>query len=216
MEKEEWYDLLERKKLTVDELTDAVKDREVQIADFQEHSAVQDKEIASLCDRIAVLEADLINITVLQRESIEVAAKQAEEDVQVLLVSQHALQGQLQGQRQGLEMLLRARGITLPELKVDEEQEDEQPGVFDDGDLEEVANEAAMAAIAAILKAETEVFEKVVYDELTSTLEQQQSMAEEKNAQEEKEEPEDDEPLQKEELSCPMDQHKHQLMRRLV
>lgn len=176
IEKGEWHNTLESKLGDLESLTQRVDLKDTTIGQLT--TELNDKTLYShvLEVRVDVLEQDLVNITMLQRDAIQKSLEIAENDIQHMLASNAVLQGQLQGQTQGLQLLLRERSIALP-AKPEEEEEDKDP----DGTMDEhAADEAAFAARSAINQSECEVYEKAVYDEVTTSFsEQEQSMEEE-------------------------------------
>eukprot|EP00545_Synedropsis_sp_CCMP1620_P005396 CAMPEP_0119026086 /NCGR_PEP_ID=MMETSP1176-20130426/34837_1 /TAXON_ID=265551 /ORGANISM="Synedropsis recta cf, Strain CCMP1620" /LENGTH=476 /DNA_ID=CAMNT_0006981743 /DNA_START=18 /DNA_END=1448 /DNA_ORIENTATION=+ len=177
VEKGEWADLLENKSMTMVNLTQKIEEKDEAVAALVTDLNIKTSYAHELENRVDVLERDLVNITLLQRDAIQKSLEQSEDDIQRMLASNSILQGQLQGQTQGLQLLLQERAIALPPPVVEIKEEIFVP---DDLLLEDVATEAARAASAAINQAQNEIYEKSVYQEMTESFgTQEQSFTEE-------------------------------------
>jgi hypothetical protein len=181
-EKGEWHNTLDSRLGDLQSLTERIELKDTTIGELTTELNAKTLYSHELEERVDVLEQDLINITLLQRDAIQKSLEMAEEDIQNMLASNAVLQGQLQGQTQGLQLLLRERSIALPAAEPEEEEVDEDP----DGTMDEhAAMEAAQAVRAAINQSEYEVYEKAVYDKVTTSFsEQEQSMEEEEEKKE--------------------------------
>jgi hypothetical protein len=181
IEKGEWHNTLESRLGDLESLTQQIELKDATIGELTTDLNSKTLYSHELEDRVDVLEQDLVNITLLQRDAIQKSLELAEDDIQRMLTSNAVLQGQLQGQTQGLQLLLRERSIALPAEPKKEEVDKDPDGTMD----ERAATEAADAARAAINQSEYEVYEKAVYDEVTTLLsEQEQSMEEEEEKKE--------------------------------
>lgn len=182
VEKGTWQETLERKEETLDSLIQKIKDKDQETTALQQQLEIRSEETLDLMDRVETLEQDLRNITMLQQDSVAASMRRAEEDIQRMLASQSILAGRLQGQSQGLALLLQEREICWPpppppppaaaSALVGEEQH------TDDRQMKDVSAAAAMAATAAITLAEYEEFEKDVFEEVEDEILQQESILE--------------------------------------
>ena len=190
VEKGTWREILETKEETLDAMIKKIEDKDQELMRMRSELQLRSEEIRilQLADRVEMLEGDLCNITLLHNNSISVSMRQAETDINRMMQSQTILAGMLQGQSQGLALLLKERGIALapppPPPVVRAEHKD-------DTAMEEASAAAAQAATAAINQAEYEVYEKDVYKEMEQEILQQESTLEHAASSEEKKDQED-------------------------
>ena len=91
--------------------------RENDLEMLQKLCLEKDYERQRLEERLEQLETDLQNVYTLHETQVNAALSQAQRDLHRVWQSQQVLQGQLSGQTQGLELLLKQRGIDVPETQ---------------------------------------------------------------------------------------------------
>jgi len=113
----------------------------------------KDYDRQRLEDRLHQLQVDLQNVYRLQQSQVNTALAQAQRDLHRVWQSQQALQGKLSGQTQGLEMLLKQRGIAVPNVIEERKSDPPPPPPSRRGDStteKEVVEKTRIAAMAAL------------------------------------------------------------------
>ena len=114
VEKGTWKELLETKEETLEELIRKIEGREKELNVSQVQ--LQDKAtvISQLQSRIYELEDDLRNIVLFQHTTVYSSLQQSQLQLKSVQASHDQLAGILQGQAQGLDLLLQKRHIRPP------------------------------------------------------------------------------------------------------
>lgn len=155
LQREEWQEVLQQKQGNMAEMEKKLAEERRETERLRNVINDRDALVGSLQKRISMLEGDLRNVAVLQRDVIGATLQQVESDLRIMVESQQILQGQLKGQTRGLEVLASTRGIEIPISKQDDEEKKEE-FVEIEGNFDALASEAAKAANEVITKAEND------------------------------------------------------------
>lgn len=149
-DKETWIERVESLERVIELLQMELNNERDDITTLTRTVEEKDNDIAQRDERIDLLSCDLRNISVMHDDEVMDSVLEAEQTMRSMVSSQIALQKQLAGQANGLQALLKARGITM---FTEEPQEgshiQEEKDAHPEGDDVDPASAEAISAVAA-------------------------------------------------------------------
>jgi hypothetical protein len=184
VEKGTWKEILETKEETLEELIRKIEGREKELNESQ--VLLQDKVnvIGQLQSRIHELENDLRNIVLFQHTKVYSSLQNSQLQLKSLQTAHDQLAGILQGQAQGLDLLLQKRHVRPPtpptpspsprEKELKQSRNIPRQEIISQESLEAASAAAAEAAAAAIHYAEYERYEQRVFQEMEEEIQKRE------------------------------------------
>ena len=155
-EKDMWLDQIRSLGEMIETLKDALDEEKKNVEALMDTVEEKNEEISRRDGRIDMLSEDLRNVAMMHERNVMTSLVETERTMRAMVSNHISLQKNLSGQANGLQALLEARGISLPEEeKVVNPEETKSPNdeeALSPEEAAEAANAVVAAAVAALQK----------------------------------------------------------------